>query len=253
MEDINLHFTGDMHAITAANNLLCAMLDNHLQQGNALGIDQRRILFKRCMDMNDRALRNIVVGLGGKPNGVPREDGFQITVASEIMAILCLSKDLMDLKARLGNILIAYKFDGTPVYARDLKAEGAMTVLLKDALKPNLVQTLENTPAIMHGGPFANIAHGCNSIKATKLALKLGDYCITEGGFGSDLGAEKFLDIKCRLAGLGRSRRGKCGRCQGRACQSPGACGEHEKVWRPGSCCHQPFWHGYRCGTENYQ
>lgn len=205
MEDINLHFTGDMHAITAANNLLCAMLDNHLQQGNTLGIDQRRILFKRCMDMNDRALRNIVVGLGGKPNGIPREDGFQITVASEIMAILCLSKDLMDLKQRLGNILIAYKFDGSPVYARDLKAEGAMTVLLKDALKPNLVQTLENTPAIMHGGPFANIAHGCNSIKATKLALKLGDYCITEGGFGSDLGAEKFLDIKCRLAGLAPS------------------------------------------------
>ncbi len=205
MEDINLHFTGDMHAITAANNLLCAMIDNHLQQGNTLGIDQRRILFKRCMDMNDRALRGIVVGLGGKPNGVPREDGFQITVASEIMAILCLSKDLMDLKARLGNILIAYKYDGSPVYARDLKAEGAMTVLLKDALKPNLVQTLENTPAIMHGGPFANIAHGCNSIKATKLALKLGDYCITEGGFGSDLGAEKFLDIKCRLAGLAPS------------------------------------------------
>ena len=205
MEDINLHFTGDMHAITAANNLLCAMIDNHLQQGNTLGIDQRRILFKRCMDMNDRALRGIVVGLGGKPNGIPREDGFQITVASEIMAILCLSKDLMDLKARLGNILIAYKYDGSPVYARDLKAEGAMTVLLKDALKPNLVQTLENTPAIMHGGPFANIAHGCNSIKATKLALKLGDYCITEGGFGSDLGAEKFLDIKCRLAGLAPS------------------------------------------------
>lgn len=205
MEDINLHFTGDMHAITAANNLLCAMLDNHLQQGNTLGIDQRRILFKRCMDMNDRALRGIVVGLGGKLNGIPREDGFQITVASEIMAILCLSKDLMDLKARLGSILIAYKYDGSPVYARDLKAEGAMTVLLKDALKPNLVQTLENTPAIMHGGPFANIAHGCNSIKATKLALKLGDYCITEGGFGSDLGAEKFLDIKCRLAGLAPS------------------------------------------------
>ncbi len=169
MEDINLHFTGDMHAITAANNLLCAMLDNHLQQGNALGIDQRRILFKRCMDMNDRALRNIVVGLGGKPNGIPREDGFQITVASEIMAILCLSKNLMDLKVRLGSILIAYKYDGSPVYARDLKAEGAMTVLLKDALKPNLVQTLENTPAIMHGGPFANIAHGCNSIKPPNL------------------------------------------------------------------------------------
>ena len=202
MEDINLHFTGDMHAITAANNLLCAMLDNHLQQGNTLGIDQRRILFKRCMDMNDRALRNIVVGLGGKPNGIPREDGFQITVASEIMAILCLSKDLMDLKQRLGNILIAYKFDGSPVYARDLKAEGAMTVLLKDALKPNLVQTLENTPAIMHGGPFANIAHGCNSVRATKTALKLADYVITEAGFGADLGAEKFFDIKCRKADL---------------------------------------------------
>lgn len=202
MEDINLHFTGDMHAITAANNLLCAMLDNHIQQGNELDIDQRRIMFKRCLDMNDRALRNIVAGLGGKINGVPREEGFQITVASEIMAILCLSSDLNDLKNRIGNILVAYNRSGEPVYARDLNAQGAMTALLKDALKPNLVQTLENTPALIHGGPFANIAHGCNSIRATKLALKLGDYCVTEAGFGSDLGAEKFLDIKCRFAGL---------------------------------------------------
>ncbi len=202
MEDINLHFTGDMHAITSANNLLCAMLDNHLQQGNTLGINQRRILIKRCLDMNDRALRFTVVGMGGNVNGVPREDGFVITVASEVMAILCLAKDIDDLKERLGNILVAYTYDGNPVYARDLKAEGAMTALLKDALKPNLVQTIEATPAIMHGGPFANIAHGCNSVKATKLALKLADYCITEAGFGSDLGAEKFLDIKCRYAGL---------------------------------------------------
>ena len=202
MEDINLHFTGDMHAITAANNLLCALLDNHLQQGNTLGIDQRRILFKRCLDMNDRALRYVNVGLGGKVNGIPREDGFQITVASEVMAILCLCSDVADLKRRLGNILVAYTYDGKPVFARDLKAEGAMAALLRDAIKPNLVQTLENTPAIMHGGPFANIAHGCNSVRATKLALKLADYCITEAGFGSDLGAEKFLDIKCRLAGL---------------------------------------------------
>ena len=202
MEDINLHFTGDMHAITAANNLLCALLDNHLQQGNSLGIDQRRILFKRCLDMNDRALRYVNVGLGGKVNGIPREDGFQITVASEVMAILCLCSDVTDLKRRLGNILVAYTYDGKPVFARDLKADGAMAALLKDAIKPNLVQTLENTPAIMHGGPFANIAHGCNSVRATKLALKLADYCITEAGFGSDLGAEKFLDIKCRLAGL---------------------------------------------------
>ncbi len=202
MEDINLHFTGDMHAITAANNLLCALIDNHLQQGNPLRIDQRRILFKRCMDMNDRALRYINVGLGGKVNGVPREDGFNITVASEIMAILCLASDLDDLKKRLERILVAYDLDGNPVYAKDLKGCGAMTALLKDALKPNLVQTLENTPAIMHGGPFANIAHGCNSVRATKLALKLGDYCITEAGFGADLGAEKFLDIKCRFAGL---------------------------------------------------
>ncbi len=202
MEDINLHFTGDMHAITAANNLLCAMLDNHMQQGNDLGIDQRRILIKRCLDMNDRALRNVIVGLGGKVNGVPREDHFIITVASEVMAILCLAADIDDLKKRLGNILVAYNYSGEPVYARDLKADGAMTVLLKDAIKPNLVQTLEGTPAVMHGGPFANIAHGCNSVRATKLALKLADYCITEAGFGSDLGAEKFLDIKCRFAGL---------------------------------------------------
>ena len=202
MEDINLHFTGDMHAITAANNLCCAMLDNHIQQGNELQIDPRRVLFKRCLDMNDRALRNIVIGLGGKVNGIPREDHFIITVASEVMAILCLANDISDLKERLGNILVAYTYTGKPVYAKDIKANGAMTALLKDAVKPNLVQTLEGTPAIMHGGPFANIAHGCNSVRATKLALKLADYCITEAGFGSDLGAEKFLDIKCRYAGL---------------------------------------------------
>lgn len=202
MEDINLHFTGDFHAITSANNLLCAMIDNHLQQGNALGINPKRIIFKRAMDMNDRALRGIVVGLGGKADGVTREDGFLITVASEIMAILCLAEDLSDLKERLGNILVAYKYDGSPVYCRDLKAQGAMTALLKEAIKPNLVQTLENTPCIIHGGPFANIAHGCNSVRATKLALKMADYCITEAGFGSDLGAEKFLDIKCRVSGL---------------------------------------------------
>lgn len=202
MEDINLHFTGDMHAITAANNLLCAIIDNHIQQGNELRIDPRRILFKRCLDMNDRALRNVVIGLGGKVNGVPREDGFMITVASEIMAILCLSSGIKDLKDRLGSILTAYTYDSTPVYAKDLNAVGSMAALLKDAIKPNLVQTLENTPALMHGGPFANIAHGCNSVTATRLALKLGDYCITEAGFGADLGAEKFLDIKCRCAGL---------------------------------------------------
>lgn len=202
MEDINLHFTGDMHAITSANNLLCAMLDNHLQQGNSLNIDQRQILIKRCLDMNDRALRNIVAGLGGRINGVPREDGFNITVASEVMAILCLAANITDLKERLSNILVAYTYSGDPIYAKDLNAQGAMTALLKDAIMPNLVQTLEGTPAIMHGGPFANIAHGCNSVRATKLALKLGDYCITEAGFGSDLGAEKFLDIKCRCAGL---------------------------------------------------
>lgn len=202
MEDINLHFTGDMHAITSANNLLCAMIDNHIQQGNELRIDQRCILFKRCMDMNDRALRNIVIGLGGKVNGIPREDGFNITVASEIMAILCLVTDLGDLRKRLGNILVGYNLDGEPVYAHEIGCTGAMTALLKDALKPNLVQTLEHTPAFIHGGPFANIAHGCNSIRATKLALKLGNYCITEAGFGSDLGAEKFFDIKCRYGGL---------------------------------------------------
>ncbi len=202
MEDINLHFTGDMHAITSANNLMCAMLDNSIQQGNELNIDPRRVLAKRCLDINDRALRNIINSLGGKINGVPREDHFIITVASEVMAILCLAEDVFDLRKRLGNILVAYTYDGKPVYCRDIKANGAMTVLLKDAIKPNLVQTLENTPAIMHGGPFANIAHGCNSIRATKTALKLADYTITEAGFGSDLGAEKFLDIKCRFAGL---------------------------------------------------
>ena len=202
MEDINLHFTGDIHAITCANNLLCAMLDNHINQGNDLRIDQRRILIKRCIDMNDRQLRNIVCGLGGKINGTPREDGFIISVASEVMAILCLSNNITDLKTRLGNILVAYTYDNKPVYAKDLRAQGAMAVLLKDAIKPNLVQTLEGTPVIMHGGPFANIAHGCNSIIATKLGLKLADYCITEAGFGSDLGAEKFFDIKCRFAKL---------------------------------------------------
>ncbi|MBQ8249958.1 MAG: formate--tetrahydrofolate ligase [Clostridia bacterium] len=205
MEDINLHFTGDFHAITAANNLLCAILDNHLQQGNELGIDPRRVVVIRCTDTNDRALRNCVIGMGGKLSGVVREDHFQITVASEVMAILCLAESISDLKKRLGNILVAYKYDGSPVYARDIKAEGSMTALLKDAIKPNLVQTLENTPAIIHGGPFANIAHGCNSVRATKLALKLADYCITEAGFGADLGAEKFLDIKCRKAGLAPS------------------------------------------------
>lgn len=202
MEDINLHFTGDFHAITAANNLLCAMIDNHIQQGNELDIDARRILFPRVTDTNDRALRNIVIGLGGKTDGVPREDHFMITVASEVMAILCLARDLDDLKERLGNILVAYTRSGSPVYARDIKAAGAMTVLLKDAIKPNLVQTIEHTPALIHGGPFANIAHGCNSVSATKLALKMADYTVTEAGFGADLGAEKFFDIKCRFAGL---------------------------------------------------
>ncbi len=202
MEDINLHFTGDMHAITAANNLLCALLDNHVQQGNVLGIDVRRVQIKRCLDMNDRALRNCIVGLGTKMDGMPREDHFCITVATEIMAILCLATDLNDLKRRLGNILVAYTYDGKPVFARDLQAVGAMTALLKTAINPNLVQTLENTPAIVHGGPFANIAHGCNSVRATKLAMKLGEYAVTEAGFGSDLGAEKFFDIKCRFAGL---------------------------------------------------
>ncbi len=202
MEDINLHFTGDMHAITAANNLLCALIDNSMQQGNPLHIDQRRIMFKRCLDMNDRALRNIIIGLGSKVNGIPREDSFQITVASEIMAILCLAADLDDLKKRIERILVAYTTDGKPVFAKDIGGCGAMVALLKDALKPNLVQTLENNPALIHGGPFANIAHGCNSVRATKLALKLADYTITEAGFGSDLGAEKFFDIKCRFAGL---------------------------------------------------
>ena len=202
MEDINLHFTGDMHAIGAANNLLAAMLDNHIQQGNALNIDVKQITWRRCVDMNDRQLRNIVDGLGGKMQGVPREDGFDITVASEIMAILCLAKDIDDLKARISRIVVGYNFAGEPVTAGDLKAQGAMTALLKDALKPNLVQTLEHTPAFVHGGPFANIAHGCNSVMATKMALKIGDYVVTEAGFGADLGAEKFLDIKCRMAGL---------------------------------------------------
>ena len=202
MEDINLHFTGDFHAIGAANNLLAAMLDNHIQQGNALGIDPKQITWKRAVDMNDRQLRHIVDGLGGRMQGVPREDGFDITVASEVMAVLCLASDIPDLKARLGRMVVAYTYDGKPVTAHDLKAEGAMTALLKDALKPNLVQTLEGTPAFVHGGPFANIAHGCNSVTATRMALRLGDYAVTEAGFGADLGAEKFLDIKCRLAGL---------------------------------------------------
>ena len=202
MEDINLHFTGDFHAITAANNLLCALIDNHIQQGNALDIDTRRILFGRVTDTNDRALRNVVIGMGGKMDGVPREDHFMITVASEVMAILCLAENIADLKKRLGSILVAYTRSGAPVYARDLHAEGSMAVLLKDAIQPNLVQTTENTPALIHGGPFANIAHGCNSVRATKLAMKLCDYTITEAGFGADLGAEKFLDIKCRYAGL---------------------------------------------------
>ena len=202
MEDINLHFTGDFHAIGAANNLLAAMLDNHIQQGNELGIDCKRITWKRAVDMNDRQLRNIINGLGGRMQGVPREDGFDITVASEVMAILCLSSDILDLKARLGRIIVGYTFAGKPVTAHDLHAEGAMAALLKDALKPNLVQTLEGTPAFIHGGPFANIAHGCNSVIATRMAMKLGDYAVTEAGFGADLGAEKFLDIKCRLANL---------------------------------------------------
>ncbi len=202
MEDINLHFTGDFHAIGAANNLLAAMLDNHIQQGNSLGIDVRKITWKRCVDMNDRQLRNVVDGLGGKANGVPREDGFDITVASEIMAVLCLSSSITDLKERLSRIIVGYTYDDKPVTCGELKAAGAMTALLKDALKPNLVQTLEGTPAFVHGGPFANIAHGCNSVMATRMALKMGDYTVTEAGFGADLGAEKFLDIKCRMAGL---------------------------------------------------
>lgn len=202
MEDLNLHFTGDFHAITSANNLLAALLDNHIQQGNALGIDSRQIVWKRCEDMNDRVLRNIVVGLGSKADGVVREDHFVITVASEIMAILCLAEDMKDLKERLGRIIVAYNYEGGPVTAGDLQAVGAMAALLKDAMKPNLIQTLEHTPALVHGGPFANIAHGCNSVRATRAALKLADYCITEAGFGADLGAEKFFDIKCRMAGL---------------------------------------------------
>ena len=203
MEDINLHFTGDIHAVTTANNLIAAMLDNHIQQGNKLGIDVKRIVWKRCLDMNDRQLRNIVDGLGGKMNGVPREDGFDISVASEIMAILCLASDIDDLKARAARIIVAYDYEGKPVTVADIKAQGAVAALMKDALKPNLVQTLEHTPAFVHGGPFANIAHGCNSVMATKIALKLGDYVVTEAGFGADLGAEKFLDIKCRQSGLG--------------------------------------------------
>lgn len=202
MEDINLHFTGDMHAIGAANNLLAAMLDNHIQQGNTLGIDPRKITWKRCVDMNDRQLRFVVDGLGGKPNGTPREDGFDITVASEVMAILCLSSDIDDLKKRISNIIVGYSYDDEPITAGQLKAQGAMAALLKDALKPNLVQTLEHTPAFIHGGPFANIAHGCNSVMATKMAMKMADYVVTEAGFGADLGAEKFLDIKCRMSGI---------------------------------------------------
>ncbi len=202
MEDLNLHFTGDFHAITSANNLLAALLDNHIQQGNVLGIDPRQVVWKRCLDMNDRVLRNIVVGLGSKMDGMVREDHFVITVASEIMAVLCLAEDMADLKKRLGRMIVAYNFEGKPVTAEDLQATGAMAALLKDALKPNLIQTLEHTPAIVHGGPFANIAHGCNSVRATKTALKLADYVVTEAGFGADLGAEKFMDIKCRMAGL---------------------------------------------------
>ena len=202
MEEINLHFTGDIHAVTAANNLLSALIDNHIHQGNALALDPERIVFRRCMDMNDRALRQIEIGLGGKANGVPRRDGFQISVASEVMAILCLARDLADLRERLGRILVGYTAAGAPVFARDLRAEGAMAALLRDALRPNLVQTLEHTPCLMHGGPFANIAHGCNSVRATLLALTLAEYTVTEAGFGSDLGAEKFFDIKCPAAGL---------------------------------------------------
>ena len=202
MEDINLHFTGDIHAITSANNLIAAMLDNSIQQGNPLNIDTRQVVWKRVVDLNDRALRHIVVGLGGKPNGVPREDGFDISVASEVMGILCLSTSLEDLKARAARMIVAYNYDGEPVTVDDIHATGAVTLLLKDAIKPNLVQTLDHTPVFVHGGPFANIAHGCNSVMATKLAMKLGDYAITEAGFGADLGAEKFLDIKCRQAGL---------------------------------------------------
>lgn len=202
MEEINLHFTGDIHAVTAANNLLSALIDNHIHQGNALRLDPERIVFRRCMDMNDRSLRKIEIGLGGKANGTPRFDGFQISVASEVMAILCLAKDLKDLRERLGRILVGYTVEGKPVFAHDLQAEGAMAALLREALRPNLVQTLEHTPCLMHGGPFANIAHGCNSVRATRLALTLADYTVTEAGFGSDLGAEKFFDIKCPAAGI---------------------------------------------------
>ena len=202
MEELNLHFTGDFHAVTSANNLLAALLDNHIQQGNELRIDTRQVVWKRCMDMNDRVLRNVVVGLGSKMDGVVREDHFVITVASEIMAILCLAEDMNDLKERLSRIIVAYNYEGQPVTAADLQAVGAMAALLKDAMKPNLIQTLEHTPALVHGGPFANIAHGCNSVRATRAALKMADYCITEAGFGADLGAEKFFDIKCRMAGL---------------------------------------------------
>ena len=272
MEDINLHFTGDFHAIGAANNLLAAMLDNHIQQGNALGIDVKRITWKRCVDMNDRQLRNIVDGLGGRMQGVPREDGFDITVASEVMAVLCLASAIADLKARLGRIIVGYTYAGSPVTAHDLKAEGAMAALLKDALKPNLVQTLEGTPAFIHGGPFANIAHGCNSVMATRMALKLGDYAVTEAGFGADLGAEKFLDIKCRMAGLKpdavvlvatvRALKHHGGCRQGRAGPGgpggPGAgpaqpaapCGEHHPGVRPAlRGGHQPLPHRHRGGA----
>lgn len=216
MEEINLHFTGDIHAVTAANNLLSALIDNHIHQGNALRLDPERIVFRRCMDMNDRSLRKIEIGLGGKANGTPRFDGFQISVASEVMAILCLAKDLKDLRERLGRILVGYTVEGKPVFAHDLQAEGAMAALLREALRPNLVQTLEHTPCLMHGGPFANIAHGCNSVRATRLALTLADYTVTEAGFGSDLGAEKFFDIKCPAAGITPRSPfwwSPCGRC----------------------------------------
>jgi formate--tetrahydrofolate ligase len=268
MEDINLHFTGDMHAITAANNLLSAAIDNHIHQGNALSIDSRRIVWKRAMDMNDRALRQIVVSLGGKNNGFPREDGFNITVASEVMAILCLADGITDLKKRLGNIVVAYTTDNKPVTARDLEVDGAMTLLLKDAIKPNLVQTLENTPCMMHGGPFANIAHGCNSITATKIALKLSDYVITEAGFGADLGAEKFFDIKCRFAGFkpdavvlvatvrALKYNGVCEKgCPikreypgpGKGyCQPGEACVQYQEVRCSRHCSHQPLRYRYR-------
>ena len=271
MEDINLHFTGDFHAIGAANNLLAAMLDNHIQQGNALGIDVKRITWRRCVDMNDRQLRSIVDGLGGRMQGVPREDGFDITVASEVMAVLCLASDIPDLKARLGRIVVGYTYDDAPVTAADLKAAGAMAALLKDALKPNLVQTLEHTPALIHGGPFANIAHGCNSVTATRMALKLGDYAITEAGFGADLGAEKFLDIKCRMAGLkpdggrghgpgieaprrrsqsGAGQRGSSGPGAGTAQPAP-ACGQYQKrIWPALRGGHQCVPHGHGGGAE---